>query len=350
MDDSTNMSPTELQLRSVNERLKKTMKEMEELYSNEEEKSYQQIQRLLEEQKELKEKIENLQNRLENAESFSSASSSAPSSPSSEDPKHDSAIDVSFVAHPKNEYSTLYKSLCKDYAELQDNFQTISDDKSELESKVDKMTQHINTLKEVVGNLRLKNSANQEWQVLFEDLQLKNGAHEEEIQKLKSVNDELCQTNQELYKTVCRLQSEIDDLQRYKLNESPMSQMSLFDEIEAVKLKEFEESGEEDPVLTALTDPENDEAYEPSLPEIIEHEKAIQMFAMEKCKIIGNHDCKKSENSAAWLTLFRAIIIFSLMFFIIYVPVCAHQKVPIFFFISPHHFHTKQISYGIPPM
>jgi predicted nucleic acid-binding Zn-ribbon protein len=350
MDDSTNMSPTELQLRSVNERLKKTMKEMEELYSNEEEKSYQRIRTLLEEQKELKEKIENLQNRLENAESFSSAASSAPSSPSFKDSKHDSAIDVSFVAHPKNEHSTLYKSLCKDYAELQDNFQTISDDKSKLESKVDKMTQHLNTLKEVVANLRLKNSANQEWQYLFEDLQLKNEAHEEEIQKLKSINDELCQTNQELYKTVCRLQSEIDDLQRYKLNESPMSQMSLFDEIEAVKLKEFEESGEEDPVLTALTDPENDEAYEPSLPEIIEHEKTIQMLAMEKCKIIGNRDCKKSENSAAWLTLFRAIIILSLMFFIIYVPVCAHQKVPIFFFISPHHFHTKQISYGIPPM
>uniref|UniRef100_A0AC35FYZ5 Uncharacterized protein n=1 Tax=Panagrolaimus sp. PS1159 TaxID=55785 RepID=A0AC35FYZ5_9BILA len=126
--------------------------------------------------------------------------------------------------------------------------------------------------------------------------------------------------------------------------------MSLFDEIEAVKLKEFEESGEEDPVLTALTDPENDEAYEPSLPEIIEHEKAIQMLAMEKSKFIDNPVCKKSENSAAWLTLFRAIIIFSLMFFIIYVSVCAHQKVPIFFFISPHYFHTKQISYGIPPM
>jgi predicted nucleic acid-binding Zn-ribbon protein len=121
MDDSTNMSPTELQLRSVNERLKKTMKEMEELYSNEEEKSYQRIRTLLEEQKELKEKIENLQNRLENAESFSSAASSAPSSPRSKDSKHDSAIDVSFVAHPKNEHSTYINH----YVKIMQNYKII---------------------------------------------------------------------------------------------------------------------------------------------------------------------------------------------------------------------------------
>uniref|UniRef100_A0AC35EXV6 Uncharacterized protein n=1 Tax=Panagrolaimus sp. PS1159 TaxID=55785 RepID=A0AC35EXV6_9BILA len=222
MDDSSNMSPIELQLRCVNERLKKTMKEMEELFSNEEEKSYQQIQTLLEEQKELKEKVETLQNRLDNAEFLSSSSSlSSPSSSFSSQTEYNHGLTVHTSFHKNFDDSLI--SFNDDFAELQNSFQLVSEEKIELESKVDKLNQFIQSLQETV-----------------KDLQFQNVTQEEKIEELNSVNWDLYQTNQDLYKTVCRLQSENDELKRssYKLDES---QISLFDELEAVKQKELSE-------------------------------------------------------------------------------------------------------------
>uniref|UniRef100_A0A914QPD8 Uncharacterized protein n=1 Tax=Panagrolaimus davidi TaxID=227884 RepID=A0A914QPD8_9BILA len=216
MDESTNMSPTELQLRSVNERLKKTMKEMEELYSNEEEKNYQQIQTLLEEQKELKEKVEILQNRLDNAEYFSSSSSSCSSQT---EYNHGLTVHTNF----NQNFDDSLISFNDDFTELQNSFQLVSEEKTELESKVDKLNQFIKSLQETV-----------------KDLQFQNVTQEEKIEELNSINWDLYQTNQDLYKTVCRLQSENDELKSSscKLDES---QISLFDELEAVKQKELSE-------------------------------------------------------------------------------------------------------------
>uniref|UniRef100_A0AC34F1V4 Uncharacterized protein n=1 Tax=Panagrolaimus sp. ES5 TaxID=591445 RepID=A0AC34F1V4_9BILA len=209
---------SEQQLLSEMKRLKERIKQMEELYSEEDEKKYQQIQALKQQKRELEEKVENLQTKLYNVE-FNLSMSSSCSSPLNDSTvyEHDTTVDTSFTTNSNFDDSML--SLSEDFAILQDSFHSLSDEKSELETKNDKL-----------------NAKNDELQQIIEDLCFKNYTQQEMIQKVKSMNFELCKENQDLYKTVCRLQMEIEELQSCKnLNET---QMSLFDELEDVKKKE----------------------------------------------------------------------------------------------------------------
>uniref|UniRef100_A0A914PBS6 Uncharacterized protein n=1 Tax=Panagrolaimus davidi TaxID=227884 RepID=A0A914PBS6_9BILA len=212
MDDSIYLTPYELQLRSENEKLKKQLKEMGELYSEEEEKHYQTNQILLADQKELKEKIQALENRMAAADCFLSTSTCSLQN------EHD---------------SSLYHTLSKDYAELQKNFQSVCDEKFELEAEIEEKKETIKKLQKVVLNLSLKNYGNEELQGIIEELQQKNFALEELIKKLNYNIHEMAEVNRDLQNRVCSLQNQIDNLQFCKVFDEPP--ITLFDELEGIK-------------------------------------------------------------------------------------------------------------------
>uniref|UniRef100_A0AC35GVN0 Uncharacterized protein n=1 Tax=Panagrolaimus sp. PS1159 TaxID=55785 RepID=A0AC35GVN0_9BILA len=143
---------------------------MEELYTEEEEKSYQKIQSLLQENNEMKVKIKTLQNRINNSESFSSSPAKTCSSSPLSKNKHD---------------STLYQSLSKDYEILLENFHAVCDKNLELEEKIDKMNEQIKKLEKVVVE---RNLEEKEMHEIIEKLQIENSAKEEMIQNLNAVN------------------------------------------------------------------------------------------------------------------------------------------------------------------
>uniref|UniRef100_A0AC34GPX5 Uncharacterized protein n=1 Tax=Panagrolaimus sp. ES5 TaxID=591445 RepID=A0AC34GPX5_9BILA len=408
MDDTAaNSSPSKLQLLSNVDQLKKRVKDLEELYTALDEDRCQEIEALIRERDDLAEKVENLQKKVLNTEALSSSLSLEISSSYQSQNGHENNLGESYSSSMHNsqsftsqsipsppppvvvvnkpidtyaeDYANLkasYQSLADDYTSLVDSFRTLSDEKAESDKKVGKMDAFIESLQQIIEQLRLKDASQEEF-----------------IERLKDANAALNKSYEELYKNVCRSPQPDFDPQDTVI----LPGMSLFDELEDVEkkndsqellhlslpsLSEDEESGYGDFINSSDNDryeievlynelalarkrdaheiEEMKQQYEERLESLeiecnqykSERKHFIDLIENYSTKICDLTNAVKSgdEERAFMITFFNAFFIFLILFLIIYFVVCVHQDVPLLFFINPKHLNFKRVTTSMPPM
>jgi predicted nuclease with TOPRIM domain len=216
----------EKQLMNQNQKLKKRIQEMEELFGETDEQYHTNLKELMDEKKELTAKINALESRL-----FAAKEENAELADMVENSKSLAGKN----APPQPTGSHMSESLVAEYNDLQEQVEKLNGDKVSLQSRIREMVQDMADMVEKI-----------------ESLESINAELNEALTILSKEKKRLSQENKRMAECVTSMQMQIDALSVAKSVDRKEHEHSLFGEIEAAREQLVQKTAEMEQEMTVL--------------------------------------------------------------------------------------------------